>query len=47
MKLKRPRLHEPIPVACSDPERLTRRADEKKKEIKNSKLLCQEYKKIK
>ncbi len=44
MKLKRPRLHEPIPVACSDPERLTRRANEKKKEIKNSKTLCETWK---
>ena len=40
MKLKRPRLHEPIPVACSDPESLTRRADQKKKEVKQCKLMC-------
>ena len=40
MKMKRPRLHEPIPVACSDPENLTRRADQKKKEVKQCKLMC-------
>lgn len=45
IKMKRPRLHEPIPVACSDPERLITRIEEKKKELEKSKLLCQRYQK--